>query len=171
MRRRTLGLSFPFVAVVVVVACAFAGLPLGEIAKPLLWMVVPAIALAVMFGVKGFQEKLVGLGVCLVGFIIGWPILAAVLRNVAASETGAKVTHGVAAVVVLGFLVGLFLLFAKVRAAIPPRRPERPVHWERRPILEPMDADDPWNQSARSSLTPDDLDDDLGLFGGQSDER
>ena len=166
MKRLRLWPASSLVVVVGLVVSGLVGIPLGALAVPFLWLVVFGVAFAVLFNATAYKDKLVGLGAGLVGFIIGWSILAAVIKGAFSGEVGTKTALVLGLLIVLTTLAALLLLVTKIRSIIPVRKLERPAHWERRPVLEPLDvSDEPWDQGSGSAGSWSDIDDDLGLYG------
>lgn len=168
--RRSYSLATWAVLVCVLLA-AIVGIPLGALVTPLLWMVVLAVAFAVLLGATAFRDRLIGVGACLVGFLIGWPMLSVVIKGAFTDEMGIKTTLVLGLLVVLTLLAAFLLLVAKIRSFIPIRKLERPAHWDRRPVLEPLDVvDEERGRGPGADPSFPDSNDDLGLYG-DSDAR
>lgn len=192
-------LRFPLIIIGVLLLLALVGFPLGEACKPLLWACVMGIAVAMILGATKVVDQLLAWAIGLFVVITAWTGFVYVIRsgvaqvNVdqlvrpapgGAAPLGPPVAPEILTVILQVIaatscialsvlaLIGLFLLFAKIRAALPPPpvRP-RPTFRTRSPVIEPLDVPrDPWDTEWNEALPSPDLEDDLGLLGDVDDE-
>lgn len=152
-----------------------AGINLGQLAIPLLWLMMIAIAIAVMFGAKNLTTKLVSGAIGLAVFITGWMVIEHLTRHAidlmnreaqrALTEPSGLAGPITAVGIMLFFgLAGVVLVYAKVKMGIPIRAEKQKLKIRSRAVVvDPERApDDPSDDLLPAEQVP--PDDELGLF-------
>ena len=172
------------------IAAACLGLPLGELAKPVLWCCVFGIAFAAILGFDKGMAKLMSIAGGLVLFILGWAALTYAMQRVTTyTHAVLNQTMGISPPqvgpyfpVALALLFSLLMLlcmvflasggvwiYARIRAArLAPKATARPCVRTRAIITEPQpSADRAWPNSTLQTLPAPPPEDELGLFEGE----
>lgn len=138
------------------------GLPVDEWAKPLLWMVAVAGALAVLFRATSLAAAALSIGIGLVAFITGYSWLSRTLREALSTREVLFVLGGLALGAVLLGASKLGRLFQSGERAV------RPTRTRRAPVIEP-EEDAPWSTSVDEH--DDDEEDEIAVFRPRGGRR